>query len=67
MFVGQSFIVNQFDHVEADYFGYFVHHEVNGKNLYWLAHSLLTDCPVVGECPVGATPEKFVWGGQNAF
>ena len=32
MFVGQSFIVNQFDHIEADYLGYFVHNEVNGKN-----------------------------------
>ena len=32
MFVGKSFIVNQFDHLEADYFRYFVHNEVIGKN-----------------------------------
>ena len=32
MFVGRSFIVNQFDYLEADYFGYFVHNEVKDKN-----------------------------------
>ena len=32
MFVGGSFIVNQFDHLEADYLGYLVHNEVKDKN-----------------------------------